>query len=197
MTTLVDREARESQRVRHLESRVRVLTITVATLAVLLLGLGVWLIIELTSTAEVQPIPKGTVSITLESIAGVAGWDIAGVLYETPGSAIDDIVGGFLTTADSDPFTTTQTITATPLFYSGIRSTEPVLVEPGTYLLRVFAAEDMGGYSIWMPGNISQHCQTVVEVGEREGTSVTITGGIAGFTEGSTFDDTPACNVTG
>ena len=154
------------------------------TLVVLLSGLGVWFAVERSSAPEVEPIPAQTVQVTLEGIEGVNGWDLAGLLYGT--TAYNDIVGGFITTADSDPFTTTQAITPTPLFSNEPRSEEAVVLEPGTYYLMLFAGPDLVGSNEWYPvgrqDTSVEACSIALQIEEGEGTAIAVSGGFAEVT---------------
>jgi hypothetical protein len=131
-----------------------------------------------------------TVEITVAGIEGMAGGQLAGVLYQ--GNGIHDPdhrgIGGFAAMLDSDPFSTTRFVT-TPANWddTGVGPfpyvTEEVLVvEPGTFTLVLWrGSSEIGPYSRWVPGGPEGlvSCEIVFESEEGEDVSLTVTGGFA------------------
>lgn len=136
-----------------------------------------------------QALNTHTVVVTVNGFQGHAGWDMAGVLYRSAEPSWIDAVGGFAAHVASNNFSTTQPIRQgadedsdtygdSPFPYV---TEETQLVEPGTYTLALWASNNLGPYSRWMPGLSAGveliGCQVVFEVEQRQQeTTVTVSG---------------------
>lgn len=143
-------------------------------------------------TTDVAPSPtlpsrspaEGVVlTATVHDVVGLDGGWLAGILYEGVEMLEDDAVGGFGTRIDADPFSTTTTVN-TPYLFAPVFpnvSDEPLLLEPGTYTLSIWADEvELTAFNRWTPGLTGEEggiyvCSTTVEVAESD-VSVSISG---------------------
>ncbi|MEA3511656.1 MAG: hypothetical protein U9R51_09495 [Actinomycetota bacterium] len=145
-----------------------------------------------------SPTTGQTVSVTVEGLVGLAGHELAGVLYEgedlslsvSPGTQTAEsrreAVGGFQAIIAGDDFTTTQLVHQPddgqmgPFPYV----TDDVLtVEPGVYTLVLWEDFGLGPVNRWVPVNTDGHglngCQHVFEVGGDAQTDVVVEGDLS------------------
>ena len=129
-------------------------------------------------------LPAGHVRVTVTGLTGAEGGTLVGIVFDGP--TAKDGVGGFVVRVTSDPFATTQTVTAPETLtepgqvkeglFPYVTST-PLVLADGNYRLQFWAAPDgVESYARWVaaesPGMLT--CRAYFEVAQPRGTALSI-----------------------